>query len=89
MALAYRLARTALGLVLYPLLLLLGWGRLWLRSRGRQGWRALWQAHSPRGLHRMGRQQTALAGQYLAATLLALAVAGVGTVLYGLAQCVG
>jgi len=83
--LGYWLARTVAWLVLYPLLLL-GWARLWLRARGHQGWRALWR---PRGLHRMGRQQAGLAGQYLAATLLvALAAGGVGAVLYGLARCV-
>ena len=88
-ALAYWLARTVAWLVLYPLLLLLGWARLWLRARGHQGWRALWRHYGPRGLHRMGRQQAGLAGQYLAATLLvALAAGGEGAVLYGLARCV-
>ena len=88
-ALGYRLARTVAWLALYPPLLLLGWARLWLCERGRQGWWALWLHYGPRGLHRLGRQLAGQAGQYLAATLLvALAAGGVGAVLYGLAQCV-
>lgn len=87
---AYWLVRSVSGRALYPLLLLLGWAWLWLRERGGRGGRAVWRAHGPRGLHRVGQRQAALAGQYLAAVLLAaLAVGGVGAVVYGLAQHVG
>lgn len=90
LALAYGLARTAVWLALYPWLLLLGWGWLGLRARGRMGWLGVWQVHGPQGLHRAGGQQARRAVQgLLAALLLGLAAAGVGAVLYGLAQHVG
>lgn len=83
LALAYWLAHTVVWLALYPWLLLVGWGRLWLRERGRRGW----LAHGPQGLHRVGQWQATLAVQYLAAVLLILlAVVGVGGVFYGIIQ---
>jgi hypothetical protein len=84
---AYWLVCSVGRLALYPLLLLLGWAWLWLRERGGRGGRAVWRAHGPQGLHRVGQQLAALAGQYLAAALLA--ALAVGVVLYGLAQHAG
>jgi len=90
LALAYWLAHTVVWLALYPWLLVVGWGRLWLRERGRRGWLAVWQAHGSQGLHRVGQRQATLAVQYLAAVLLILlAAVGVGGVLCGLVQCAG
>jgi hypothetical protein len=73
-------------LALYPLLLLSGWLRLWVRERGRQSLRALWRAHGPSGLHQIGWQAAALDIEYLLALLLlALAGSGLGLVRYFLA----
>lgn len=75
--------RTLVLLSLYPVLLLAGWLRLWLRGRGRLSLGALWRAHGPAGLHRFGRQAAALDLHYLVATLLlALAGAGLGLLVY-------
>jgi hypothetical protein len=70
----------------YPLLLLLGWLRLWVRERGSQSLCALWRAHGPGGLQQFGWQQLVRDAQHLlAALLLALAAGGLGLVLYYLA----
>ena len=43
-------------IALYPLMLLTGWFRLWLRERGRSGFGLLWRTHGHAGLHKFGWQ---------------------------------
>ncbi|MGI4761628.1 MAG: hypothetical protein ACRYF0_13035 [Janthinobacterium lividum] len=75
--------RTLVLLSLYPVMLLAGWLRLWLRARGRLSLGALWRAHGPAGLHRFGWQAAALDLHYLVAMLLlALAGLGIGLLVY-------
>jgi len=49
--------RTVVLLAFWPLMLLMGWLRLWQRER--TGPLVLWRAHGPRGLHRFGWQEAA------------------------------
>lgn len=69
--------RTGVLLALYPLMLLTGWLRLWMRERGRLGFGRLWLTHGHAGLYRFGWQEAALDVEYLIITLL-IALAGVG-----------
>ena len=79
--------RNATLIALYPLILLTGWLRLWLRERGRTGFGLLWHTHGHVGLHRFGWQEAALDVESLiAAVLIILAGTGVVTVLYSLAK---
>lgn len=60
--------RTAGLLALWPLLLLVGWLRLWQCER--TGPLVLWRAHGPRGLHRFGWQEAARVTTCVLAPLL-------------------
>ena len=81
------LLRTGTLLLLYPLMLLTGWVRLWVRARGRQSFGALWRQHGRVGLHRFGWAEAALDVEYAFASLLiVLASAGVCAVLYSLGR---
>jgi len=60
--------RTVVLLAFWPLMLLMGWLRLWQRER--MGPLVLWRAHGPRGLHRFGWQEAARATTYVLAPLL-------------------
>jgi hypothetical protein len=75
--------RTAVLLALYPLMLLMGWVRMWVRAPGRTGFVVLWQKHGPVGLHRFGWAEVALDVEYFAITVLLLLVAaGIGVLIY-------
>ena len=79
------LLRTGTLLLLYPLLLLSGWARMWLRERGRRSLGALWQQHGRACLHRFGWGEAALDVEYaISAGLIVLAGSGVVLVLYSL-----
>jgi hypothetical protein len=52
--------RTSVRLAFYPLLLLTGWLRLWLRERRRVGFIDLWRQEGFAGLHRFGWQEAAV-----------------------------
>jgi hypothetical protein len=83
LALLWLVLRTTTLVVLYPVLLLTGWLRLWLRERGRQSLAALWRMHKPQGLHRFGWQEAVLDLHYFLATLLiVMAGVGIGLLLY-------
>ena len=77
--------RTGILLALYPLMLLTGWLRLWVRERGHLSLGRLWLTHGHAGLHRFGWQEAALDVDYLCITLLiTLAGAGVCLVAYAI-----
>ena len=79
------LLRTGTLLLLYPIMLLTGWVRLWIRERGRASFLNLWEQHGRVGLHRFGWAEAALDVEYAIATcLIALAGGGVALVLYSL-----
>ena len=79
--------RNATLLALYPLMLLIGWFRLWLRERGRTGFGLLWLTHGHAEMHRFGWQEAALDMECLVASvLIMLAGTGVVAVLYSLAK---
>ena len=79
--------RNAALIALYPLMLLTGWLRLWLRARSRTGFGLLLHTHGHAGLHRFGWQEAALDVENLvAAVLIMLAGTGVVVVLYSLAK---
>ena len=81
------LLRTGVLLLLFPLMLLSGWVRLWLRERGRSSFRNLWQQHGPTGLHGFGWAEAALDVEYsIASCLIVLAGTGVCAVLYSLGK---
>ena len=81
------LVRTGTLLLLYPLMLLAGWVRLWIRERGRSTFRHLWQQHGRVGLHRFGWAEAALDVEYaIARCLIVLAGTGVCAVLYSLGK---
>ena len=81
------LVRTGALLLLYPVLLLTGWVRLWIRERGQTGFLALWQQQGRAGLHRFGWAEAALDVEYaIASVLIVLAGTGVGLVLYSLGR---
>ena len=81
------LLRTGTLLLLYPLVLLAGWVRLWVRERGRISFLNLWAQHGRVGLHRFGWAQAALDVEYALATgLIALAGSGVAVTLYSLGR---
>lgn len=81
------LVRTGTLLLLYPLLLLSGWARLWLRERNRRSLGALWQEYGAAGLHRLGWGEAVLdAEAAIASVLIVLAGSGVVMVLYSLAN---
>jgi len=80
--------------VLYPIGLLTGWLRLWLRRPRQRSLGALWRTYGLGGLHRFGWQQVALDLHFLltkvlallhyllATVLLLLGGAGLGLVIY-------
>lgn len=75
----------ALHLLLYPLLLGIGWAWAWWQSYN--GFGELWQTRGPGKLHRLGLQRTMRAAEYSTAGLLILlAVLGVGTMLYAVGK---
>ena len=79
------LMRTGALLLLYPLMLLTGWVRLWLREKGQYSLRTLWRLHGPAGLHQFGWAEATLDVENAIATgLIALAATGVGAVLVSL-----
>ena len=81
------LVRTGALLVLYPLMLLTGWVRLWVRERGQTSFRSLWQQQGRAGLHRFGWAEAALDVECaIASGLIILAATGTCLVLYSLAQ---
>ena len=81
------LLRTGTLLLLYPLMLLSGWGRLWIRERGQRGFLVLWQREGRAGLHRFGWAEAALDVEYaIASVLIVLAGTGVGLVLYSVGK---
>ena len=81
------LIRTGTLLLLYPLLLLSGWVRLWLRGHGRCSFGELWQQHGRAGLYRFGWGEAALDVEYaISAGLIVLAGSGVALVLYSLGK---
>jgi hypothetical protein len=81
------LMRTGTLLLLYPLLLLSGWVRLWLRERGRRSFGELWQQHGRAGLHRFGWGEAALDVEYaISACLILLAGSGAALVLHSLVR---
>ena len=59
--------RTSVRLAFYPLLLLTGWLRLWLREKGRIGFIGLWQQQGPARLHRFGWHEAAVDVEHLVA----------------------
>ena len=90
MAAVLWLGRTGVLLLLYPLMLLIGWLRLWVRERGQIRFLMLWRTHGPVGLHRFGWQEAALDVEYLLATLLiVLSAAGVGLIIYWASKAAG
>ena len=81
------LLRTGTLLLLYPLVLLTGWFRLWLRERGRSTFRTLWLQHGRIGLHRFGWAAAALDVEHgIASILIVLTGIGVCAVLYSLTK---
>ena len=77
-----------LHILLYPLLLSIGWACAWWKSDN--GFKGLWQTHGPGELHRLGRQHTLLAAEHSTAGLLIiLALLGMGAVLYGVGKLTG
>ncbi len=81
------IVRNSVLLALYPVMLLTGWLRLWLREQGRTGFLTLWQIHCRVGLHRFGRQEAALdAESLLAAFLIVLTGGGICVMLYSLGK---
>ncbi|GAB3846878.1 hypothetical protein GCM10028822_07510 [Hymenobacter terrigena] len=81
------LLRTGTLVLLYPLMLLTGWVRLWIRKRGQSSFLNLWQQHGRAGLHRFGWAEAALDVEYaIASGLIVLAGSGVGVVLYSLGK---
>jgi hypothetical protein len=83
LAMLWLVLRTTTLAVLYPVMLLTGWLRLWLRERGQQSLGALWRTHQRQGLHRFGWQEAALDLHYFLATLLlVLAGAGISLMVY-------
>ena len=81
------LVRTGTLLLLYPLMLLGGWARMWLRERGRSSFLELWQQHGRAGLHRFGWGEAALDVEYaISAGLIVLAGSGVALVLHSLGK---
>lgn len=81
------LMRTGTLLLLYPLMLLTGWVRLWIRERGQTGFLVLWQQHGRAGLHRFGWAEAALDVECaIASGLIVLAGTSVGLVLYSLGK---
>ena len=83
LAMVWLVLRTTTLVLLYPVLLLTGWLRLWLRERGQQPLGALWRTHKPQGLHRFGWQEAVLDLHYFLATILVvIAGAGISLVVY-------
>jgi hypothetical protein len=81
------LFRTGTLLLLYPLMLLTGWVRLWVRERGQSSFGALWRRHGRVALHRFGWAEAALDVEYALATcLIMLAGTGVGVAVYSLGK---
>ncbi|MBO2011138.1 hypothetical protein [Hymenobacter negativus] len=81
------LLRTGTLLLLYPLMLLTGWVRLWIRERGRVSFLNLWEQHGRSGLHRFGWAEAALDVECAIATgLIALAGSGMAVMLYSLGR---
>ena len=81
------LLRTGTLLLLYPLMLLAAWIRLWIRERGRCSFSSLWQRHGRVGLYRFGWAEAALDVEYaMASLLIVLAGTGVCAVLYSLGR---
>ena len=81
------LLRSGTLLLLYPLMLLSGWVRLWIRERGHTGFLVLWQREGRAGLHRFGWAEAALDVEYaIASVLIVLAGTGVGLVLYSVGK---
>ena len=81
------LFRTGALLLLYPLMLLMGWVRMWVRERGRSSFGALWRQHGRVGLHRFGWQEAALDVEYaIASVLIMLAGGGMCVMLYSLGR---
>ncbi len=79
------LIRTGTLLLLYPLLLLSGWVRLWLR--GLRSFGELWQQHGRAGLYRFGWGEAVLdVESAISAGLIVLAGSGVALVLYSLGK---
>ncbi|MDO7849275.1 hypothetical protein Q5H92_23125 [Hymenobacter sp. M29] len=79
--------RTGLLLVFYPLLLLTGWLRLWVREKGQRSFGELWKMHGHSGLHGFGWSEAALDIEYLLATcLIMMAGTGVTLVVYSLGK---
>ena len=85
-AVVWWLVRNITLVVFYPLMLLTGWLRLWLRERGRTGFGLLWHTHGYAGLHRFGWQEAAFDVECIVASvLIMLAGTGVVMTLYSLA----
>ncbi|GAA4023562.1 hypothetical protein GCM10022409_04280 [Hymenobacter glaciei] len=81
------LVRTGTLLLVYPLMLLAGWVRLWIRERGRISMPNLWRQHGHAGLHRFGWSEAALDVEYaISSCLIVLAGTGVCLVLYSLGR---
>ena len=81
------LLRTGILLLLYPVMLLTGWVRLWVRERGQASFLNLWEQHGRVGLHHFGWAEAALDVEYAIATcLIVLAGGGVVLVLYSLVR---